>query len=122
MIRRPPRSTRTDTLLPYTTLFRSGEVLQHRHQAHDRTDDAERRRIDAHALPDLGTLQIEMLARLHVAFDNVADHVLLGAVDQHLQAFLDERVALTLYFSLPRQQALFAGVSTPPVYPLYHPR
>src|SRR3546814_4672837 len=28
MIRRPPRSTRTDTLFPYTTLFRSpGEVL-----------------------------------------------------------------------------------------------
>src|SRR3546814_5825384 len=24
MIRRPPRSTRTDTLFPYTTLFRSG--------------------------------------------------------------------------------------------------
>src|SRR3546814_14413198 len=30
MIRRPPRSTRTDTLFPYTTLFRSwkpGEVV-----------------------------------------------------------------------------------------------
>src|SRR3546814_16146875 len=27
MIRRPPRSTRTDTLFPYTTLFRSGLVL-----------------------------------------------------------------------------------------------
>src|SRR3546814_7004683 len=26
MIRRPPRSTRTDTLFPYTTLFRSGLV------------------------------------------------------------------------------------------------
>src|SRR3546814_10802287 len=26
MIRRPPRSTRTDTLFPYTTLFRSGEL------------------------------------------------------------------------------------------------
>src|SRR3546814_2603699 len=25
MIRRPPRSTRTDTLFPYTTLFRSSE-------------------------------------------------------------------------------------------------
>src|SRR3546814_11689680 len=25
MIRRPPRSTRTDTLVPYTTLFRSGD-------------------------------------------------------------------------------------------------
>src|SRR3546814_2844317 len=28
MIRRPPRSTRTDTLFPYTTLFRSGILLQ----------------------------------------------------------------------------------------------
>src|SRR3546814_13836855 len=27
MIRRPPRSTRTDTLFPYTTLFRSGPEL-----------------------------------------------------------------------------------------------
>src|SRR3546814_3161821 len=26
MIRRPPRSTRTDTLFPYTTLFRSAEI------------------------------------------------------------------------------------------------
>src|SRR3546814_5532812 len=26
MIRRPPRSTRTDTLFPYTTLFRSKEI------------------------------------------------------------------------------------------------
>src|SRR3546814_14566989 len=32
MIRRPPRSTRTDTLFPYTTLFRSdqlGDEFQH---------------------------------------------------------------------------------------------
>src|SRR3546814_9697278 len=27
MIRRPPRSTRTDTLFPYTTLFRSSELI-----------------------------------------------------------------------------------------------
>src|SRR3546814_17024903 len=37
MIRRPPRSTRTDTLFPYTTLFRSlrlkaaSQVAQHLH-------------------------------------------------------------------------------------------
>src|SRR3546814_1542822 len=31
MIRRPPRSTRTDTLFPYTTLFRS--EVRHLHQA-----------------------------------------------------------------------------------------
>src|SRR3546814_15290071 len=31
MIRRPPRSTRTDTLFPYTTLFRSaGRQVAHR--------------------------------------------------------------------------------------------
>src|SRR3546814_7921977 len=28
MIRRPPRSTRTDTLFPYTTLFRSHALLR----------------------------------------------------------------------------------------------
>src|SRR3546814_12966660 len=28
MIRRPPRSTRTDTLFPYTTLFRATGVLE----------------------------------------------------------------------------------------------
>src|SRR3546814_4279772 len=28
MLRRPPRSTRTDTLFPYTTLFRSAARLQ----------------------------------------------------------------------------------------------
>src|SRR3546814_12403358 len=41
MIRRPPRSTRTDTLFPYTTLFRSRregfgllvEVVHRRHAA-----------------------------------------------------------------------------------------
>src|SRR3546814_8207351 len=27
MIRRPPRSTRTDTLFPYTTLFRSRDIV-----------------------------------------------------------------------------------------------
>src|SRR3546814_3938792 len=28
MIRRPPRSTRTDTLFPYTTLFRSNDKVE----------------------------------------------------------------------------------------------
>src|SRR3546814_19946970 len=41
MIRRPPRSTRTDTLFPYTTLFRShspadraGSQAEQDHQSH----------------------------------------------------------------------------------------
>src|SRR3546814_10805226 len=33
MIRRPPRSTRTDTLFPYTTLFRSQGAGPRRHRA-----------------------------------------------------------------------------------------
>src|SRR3546814_14689970 len=39
MIRRPPRSTRTDTLFPYTTLFRSG-------QDDGENDEQRRRRVD----------------------------------------------------------------------------
>src|SRR3546814_6792637 len=37
MIRRPPRSTRTDTLFPYTTLFRSTRSLQDDRQRRDRS-------------------------------------------------------------------------------------
>src|SRR3546814_20603769 len=48
MIRRPPRSTRTDTLFPYTTLFRStgAGAVRHGHQAHHSRGvrDSERRR------------------------------------------------------------------------------
>src|SRR3546814_2124568 len=35
MIRRPPRSTRTDTLFPYTTLFRSGIDVESRLEPFD---------------------------------------------------------------------------------------
>src|SRR3546814_1434265 len=56
MIRRPPRATRTDTLFPYTTLFRSAgghhdlarDALQ---RSHDRRPD------DALVLIDLGNAQ-----------------------------------------------------------------
>src|SRR3546814_10478755 len=40
MIRRPPRSTRTDTLFPYTTLFRSPRLAAR----HDDRPDPRRRR------------------------------------------------------------------------------
>src|SRR3546814_4250675 len=43
MIRRPPRSTRTDTLFPYTTLFRSAR-RHHRRQRRTAADDRERQR------------------------------------------------------------------------------
>src|SRR3546814_6303710 len=44
MIRRPPRSTRTDTLFPYTTLFRSGCLIVMRS---DRQDDPSKPKLEA---------------------------------------------------------------------------
>src|SRR3546814_4690096 len=47
MIRRPPRSTRTDTLFPYTTLFRSARPTYRRATA------LHRRGMGIQALPSL---------------------------------------------------------------------
>src|SRR3546814_1751987 len=47
MIRRPPRSTRTDTLFPYTTLFRSADRLDRDGKIH------RRRHAAAHGHPGL---------------------------------------------------------------------
>src|SRR3546814_9926347 len=51
MIRRPPRSTRTDTLFPYTTLFRSGRRRNQkigRDPVQRRASAAERKPVAAH--------------------------------------------------------------------------
>src|SRR3546814_18334697 len=70
MIRRPPRSTRTDTLFPYTTLFRSDEVA---------VDAAADRR------PDLGVLEVELrvvesrLRALHLGLGS--EELVLALVD-----------------------------------------
>src|SRR3546814_2830178 len=58
MIRRPPRSTRTDTLFPYTTLFRSGAG----HCGGAVADDRGRQADDRHAAVD-----IDHLAQAHAA-------------------------------------------------------
>src|SRR3546814_19315200 len=55
MIRRPPRSTRTDTLFPYTTLFRSGVVAAVEQGDHPRQGGAEGVRAQRGAL---GALQV----------------------------------------------------------------
>src|SRR3546814_3438359 len=70
MIRRPPRSTRTDTLFPYTTLFRSahrvatGEGLVR--VVHDRGDP---HRAEAHAADrsEEHTSELQSLMRISYA-------------------------------------------------------
>src|SRR3546814_19582620 len=69
MRRRPPSSTRTDTLFPYTTLFRSDVsdiVERHRSaliaadgQLPDRFRGSARRRIQLHAHVDLTAGQVQ---------------------------------------------------------------
>src|SRR3546814_13853936 len=102
MIRRPPRSTRTDTLFPYTTLFRSercalielldalplvvGKPREHlgRHvfaQPLGRVPDADDDRVPATAFapqPRLRFFDAPYLAAIGAAFDKrvpVAGHV-----------------------------------------------
>src|SRR3546814_19064362 len=47
MIRRPPRSTRTDTLFPYTTLFRS---VERRHQIRSVVERPSSDELDRHPI------------------------------------------------------------------------
>src|SRR3546814_17040993 len=47
MIRRPPRSTRTDTLFPYTTLFRSFEFIGSEEVCRNRAKGAADEAVDA---------------------------------------------------------------------------
>src|SRR3546814_19410390 len=65
LIRRPPRATRTDTLFPYTTLFRSG--LR-------RGSGAAQRHLETHVARHLLGLGIAVLGR-----EAYPDHVFVGA-------------------------------------------
>src|SRR3546814_12650836 len=89
MIRRPPRSTRTDTLFPYTTLFRS----------HLGGGDG-----DTHA----AGLQQRSAAELHVGalVERTGAGAAAVAEAQHLEARLQRRVARDPGVAAERQRDL----------------
>src|SRR3546814_14401515 len=60
MIRRPPRSTRTDTLFPYTTLFRSRDE-QAAGEAREGGADAEADGVDALNIDAPGLRRVRVL-------------------------------------------------------------
>src|SRR3546814_6510102 len=64
MIRRPPRSTRTDTLFPYTTLFRSADHHHHVGELVDDHDDMRQRFERRHERRRIGG--IEQIVGLHL--------------------------------------------------------
>src|SRR3546814_10217103 len=70
MIRRPPRSTRTDTLFPYTTLFRSERKDAARTQAGGKRRDC----IDA---VESGTGIVDEMGRRVIDIDD--DRIVAGA-------------------------------------------
>src|SRR3546814_4201125 len=63
MIRRPPRSTRTDTLFPYTTLFRS---------AARRTDPVVERVVDQRQADDRAEAFADRVAQIPAGTERVA--------------------------------------------------
>src|SRR3546814_8223810 len=78
MIRRPPRSTRTDTLFPYTTLFRSQGPAGHPAVARTadgegpgraarRDDGARRLRVPAAGRSEEHTSELQSLMRISYA-------------------------------------------------------
>src|SRR3546814_1882903 len=78
MIRRPPRSTRTDTLFPYTTLFRSQPRLQPQAVARAKADGKHpvvgKQRFGNHGRIDGGQADFEpVLARIAGAGDDAGN-------------------------------------------------
>src|SRR3546814_5254002 len=73
MIRRPPRSTRTDTLFPYTTLFRSHPMLTTAVKAARRAGS-----IITRASNDLGALKVR--SKTYNDYVSEVDHAAEAAI------------------------------------------
>src|SRR3546814_10454766 len=84
MIRRPPRSTRTDTLFPYTTLFRSlaGKGRRQQERLHGRAvhpaggQDRARRRHAVRERSEEHTSELQSLMRISYAVFCLNKHTL----------------------------------------------
>src|SRR3546814_4307333 len=79
MIRRPPRSTRTDTLFPYTTLFRSADGADRLAAADPRHPQAADHRAAAEVLPqDPAAAVADRAHRTGVGFSGLRGRAVLG--------------------------------------------
>src|SRR3546814_12123103 len=117
MIRRPPRSTRTDTLFPYTTLFRSrGHQLGRRlgSRRHDveisriagqiiaRAFNFEKdRRLDARKLATAWDFELVIVAKtleLNLLLETIARHIFLNFRYNRLNRSADRCLVGSLAF------------------------
>src|SRR3546814_15572113 len=108
MIRRPPRSTRTDTLFPYTTLFRSLEKLLIGNSVEDQWSDrlahdvellisSDNREARLHLRPrELGDLSIRLemrdgQAKVHFTVETAAAQSFITDGTPRLQTMMENR-------------------------------
>src|SRR3546814_70072 len=79
MIRRPPRSTRTDTLFPYTTLFRSGggRLIRKRHQLRGGAQQVQQARF-------VETLELGLVSNAAIGGLRAAASIVISRPDQFL--------------------------------------
>src|SRR3546814_5218517 len=109
MIRRPPRSTRTDTLFPYTTLFRSARALVlHRPELLPgnlvvvEAAFVQRTLVAGRVAQRLVELELQDVGEEVARVRRVGRHVVLGArVEELLAARLHRRHALVFRLELP---------------------
>src|SRR3546814_2762914 len=89
MTRRPPRSTRTDTLFPYTTLFRSkvkrravsdGDAGD---QEGDEAEELRNKEPDVVALVQDDVVHVEGAGHGHYAHDRQAHEHFIGRSEEH---------------------------------------
>src|SRR3546814_4519400 len=126
MIRRPPRSTRTDTLFPYTTLFRSAGDAdggdRHRHRCPPRMVAASAGRSGSGLRPDPG-LSVADDARQRSDHDRAArrrqlrqDHrAVVGRSEEHtseLQSLM--RISYAVFCLKKKKRTKTTKIKTTP--------
>src|SRR3546814_19038942 len=111
MIRRPPRSTRTDTLFPYTTLFRSAQPVAVKQQLVLGVDHGNR----ILAVHD----RAERRFHLHIGDPGgigSSDRMIAVYPDFDVEPVVDRRIASGAP-ALPPQPARFHGSASPVLSP-----
>src|SRR3546814_11384030 len=122
MIRRPPRSTRTDTLFPYTTLFRSTRVLAKRAaQADDPITSCKGRQriLKDRRIGRPRTRQFRHAAKLDAADRGLhlqhspigADALMHPAETRRVRAFIDRVPALAMILERPHARPEITNVA-----------
>src|SRR3546814_11399874 len=88
MIRRPPRSTRTDTLFPYTTLFRSppvaGDVDYDKRKRSHAKEKQQIAALVARQIPEGATIFIDIGTTMEAVAEALLNHRRLTVVTNHL--------------------------------------